>query len=75
MAILVRATAQGYYGQFREVDTEFEIDDEAAFHKSWMERVDGPRSANKRAKPVAQTTGNNPGPKQQAADPDFDTLA
>jgi hypothetical protein len=59
MGIKVIAIARGYYGQLREVNDEFEIEDEAAFTDKWMERSDGKPA--KRAKPAQpQTTGNNP---------------
>lgn len=59
MGIKVIATVPGYYGHYREPGDEFEIDDEQAFHKSWMERADG--KASKKGKPgAANTTGNNP---------------
>ena len=40
MAIKVRATQLGYYGmQVRPAGEEFEIRDEEAFSKTWMQRV------------------------------------
>lgn len=58
MGIKVIATAPGYYGQFRETGAEFEIDDEAAFHDSWMDRADG--KSQKRKAAQMNMTGNNP---------------
>lgn len=39
MAIMVRAKQDGYYGTYRVEGAEFEIEDEKAFSKIWMERV------------------------------------
>lgn len=39
MGIRVRATVNGVYGHFREAGDTFEIADEKAFSKRWMERV------------------------------------
>lgn len=73
MGIKVIATVPGYYGHYREPGDEFEIDDEQAFHHSWMERADGkPMKRPKVAAP--QTTGNNPAgalPVNTAIDPDL----
>lgn len=60
MGIKVIATKQGYYGHFREVGDEFEVEDKNAFHDSWMEKLDGKGSVNRARAIQAQTTGNNP---------------
>ncbi|MGF6738501.1 hypothetical protein [Paraburkholderia atlantica] len=59
MGIKVIAHHQGYYGQFREVGDEFEIENEEAFHDSWMDRADGKQAKRTKAAGT-QTTGNNP---------------
>lgn len=65
MGIKVIAIAQGYYGHFREAGDEFEVENEQAFHESWMERADG-KGAAKRARAIqSQTTGNNPAGAQE----------
>lgn len=48
MPIKVRATNPGFYGQYREKDHEFEIQDEKHFSKKWMEKVE--KSKGKKAK-------------------------
>lgn len=40
MAMLVKATQDGYYGdKYRYAGDEFEIDDDKAFSKRWMEQI------------------------------------
>jgi hypothetical protein len=59
MGIKVIAVAKGYYGHLREVNDEFEIENEEAFHDSWMERTDGKLTRRAKAAQM-QATGNNP---------------
>lgn len=77
MGIKVIAHRAGFYGQYREPGTEFEIADEEAFHDSWMDRADG--KAQKRKAAQINATGNNPAgakPSTQANDlPDPADLA
>lgn len=76
MSIRVRATAQGYHGQLREIDDVFDIQDEEAFSEKWMEKVDGSgRTVRRGAPATANSTGNNPAPKQPPRNPENDTLA
>lgn len=43
MAMLVRATQDGYYGdKYRMAGEEFEISDDQAFSKRWMEQIKKP---------------------------------
>lgn len=48
MAIKVRATALGHYGnKLREAGQEFEVQSEKHLSKRWMERVDGKKIISK----------------------------
>lgn len=73
MGIKVIAIVAGYYGHFREPGDEFEVENEQAFHASWMEKLDGKRT-KRIAAAQAQTTGNNPAgalPVNPEFDPDL----
>lgn len=71
MGIKVIAIVPGYYGHYREPGDEFEIENEQAFHASWMEKLDGKRT-KKFAGARAETTGNNPA-GALPPNPEFDT--
>lgn len=58
MGIKVIAHRPGFYGQYREVNDEFEVANEEAFHDSWMDRADS--KAQKRKVAQINATGNNP---------------
>lgn len=48
MAMLVRATQDGYYGdKYRNAGDEFEISDDSAFSKRWMEQLKKPSKKKK----------------------------
>jgi hypothetical protein len=41
--IRVKATQPGYHGTYREEHDEFAIENETAFSKVWMVRLDAPK--------------------------------
>ncbi len=64
MGIRVRATMKGYYGfVIREKGAEFTIENEEAFSKKWMERVETKPAAKAEEPKEAKATG-----KARAAD-------
>lgn len=69
MTIKVRATQVGYYGQYRYPGDVFDIADEKAFSKRWMERTGGAERAGSAERTDAKAKGKKVPPPEPPAGP------